>query len=377
MDIIMKKDNQTVYCPIPFYHTAIRPDGKVFPCCNFRWEEVPDDFDLDYENLFNKHPFMIKIREDMRNGIPVAGCSRCYDNERVTGESMRTDYIKRARDLKFTETPPDEPELTYIDLALSNVCNNRCRMCNPGLSTNWYNDAKKLGIPIKSGIIHKKDRFKDFDFSKINFIKLIGGEPLMEQEKFIEILNRCNLTDLQLLITTNATVIPNNELIEIFSKCKNVRWNLSIDAYGSLNEFLRKGSKWKNISANIEWFYKKYNTNISVDTVVSIYNVNCLDKLSNYLKSNFPKMRQRHVLVDGEEWMYSSNLPDDVKPIIEEKLKTFTIDNVDLIVDFMNRPGNFKKFIDYDKKINNIRNEHWKDSNEELYDLVKKYIDCD
>jgi sulfatase maturation enzyme AslB (radical SAM superfamily) len=310
----------------------------------------------------------------MQNGISVAGCSRCYDNERVTGKSMRTDYINRVRELGFTETPPAKPKLTYIDLALSNVCNNRCRMCNPDLSTNWYNDAKKLGISIKSGVIQNKDRFKDFDFSNIRFIKMIGGEPLMEQEKFIEILNRCNLKELQLLITTNATLIPSNELVEIFSKCKNVKWNLSIDAYGSLNEFLRKGSVWENVSKNIEWFYKNYKSKISVDTVVSIYNINCLNILSDYLKSNFPKIVQRHVLVDGEEWMYSSNLPNDVKPTVEEKLKTFNIDNVDLIIDFMNRPGNFKTFIDRDEKINSIRNEHWKDSNAELFNLVKKYI---
>lgn len=363
-----------VYCPIPFYHTAVRPDGKIFPCCNFRWEEVPDDFNVEYDDLFNSHPFMIKIRNDIKNERPVAGCSRCYDNERVTGESMRTDYIRRVDNLGFTKIPPDTPKLTYIDLALSNVCNNRCRMCNPDLSTNWYSDAKKLGIPIRSGIAHNKDTFKNFDFSNINFIKLIGGEPLMEQEKFIEILNRCNLTDLQLLITTNATVIPSDELIEIFSKCKKVNWNLSIDAYGNLNEFLRKGSKWSVVEKNLEWYYNNYKSNVNVDTVVSIYNINCLDKFASFLKDCFPKLTHRHVLVDGEEWMYSSNLPSFVKPIIEEKLKTFSIDNVDLIIDFMNRSGNFTKFLEHDKKLNDIRNEHWKDSNPELYDLVEKYI---
>ena len=108
---------------------------------------------------------------------------------------------------------------------------------------------------------------------------------------------------------------------------------------------------------------------------MSIYNINCLDVLSNYIKSNFPTVYHRHVIVDGEEWMYPSNLPNDIKILIEEKLKTLSIDNLDYIIDFMNRPGNFKTFIDRDKKINSIRNEHWKDSNEELYNLVKKYID--
>ncbi len=361
------------YCPIPFYHTAVRPDGKIFPCCNFRWEEVPDDFNLEYEDLFNKHPFMIKIREDIRKEKPVEGCSRCYDNERVTGTSMRTDYIRRASKLGFSETIPDTPALTYIDLALSNMCNNRCRMCNPDLSTNWYSDAKKLGIPINSGITNNDDKFKNFDFSNITFIKLIGGEPLLEQEKFIEILKKCNLTSLQLLITTNATVIPNDELLDIFSKCKKVNWNLSIDAHGPLNEFLRKGSKWKNVEQNLSWFYNNYGSNVNVDTVVSIYNINCLDVLSDFLKSNFSNVTHRHVLVDGEEWMYPSNLPDDTKPVVEEKLKTFSIDNLDFIIDCINRPGSFKKFLDHDTKLNNIRNEHWKNVNNELYNLVKNY----
>ena len=79
-------------------------------------------------------------------------------------------------------------------------------MCNPWLSTSWYSDAKKLGMQIPKGIV-KNPFIENTDFSKLKFIKFLGGEPLMEQKTIKKILNQCDLSNLHIQLITNATVL--------------------------------------------------------------------------------------------------------------------------------------------------------------------------
>lgn len=361
------------YCPIPFHHMAIRPNGTIQPCCYFNWYDIPEDFTLDYKNLFYDHPFMIQMREDLRQDKPVSGCSKCYRAEELTGKSMRTEYMQESR-LGFSDMPPEEPVLTYIDLALSNVCNNRCRMCSFDLSTNWYSDSKKLGIEIPKGLIEHKNNFDDIDFSKLTYIKMIGGEPLMEQDKFIAMLKRCKLDTMNILVTTNSTVRPNEELLSLLKQCKRVRWNLSIDAFGPLNNFLRKGSKWEEVLENLHWFMDTFPGDVNVNGVVSIYNVNTFYELSDYVHKHYPKAKVAFNMIDGVDYMHPKHLPDDAKTAIAKKLSTISHPVVPRIIGAFEEEGNFDTFIENDNKMNNLRTEHWYDINKELFDLTSKYL---
>ena len=367
------------YCPLPFHHIAVRPNGRVYPCCYFRWEETPDDYTLDYPDLFMSHPFQNKIREDLRQDKPVAGCSKCYEDEELTGKSMRLRYLQDgASELGIsgdTTVPPDEPSLTYIDLALSNVCNNKCRMCNHELSTSWYADAKAMGETIPKGLIKHGDPLSLYDYSKLKFIKLIGGEPLMEQEKFIYVLKQCDLKDLRVLITTNTTMKPNAELESLLDQCKKVFWNLSVDAYGPLNDFLRKNSKWEEVKENIDWYLTKYKKNVGIHSVVSIYNVNCFFELNKYVLEKYPDATVSYMAADGPYWITPNNLPEDakvkIKHLLEEENAKYPIPNVNVVIDKMMQKGQFPEFLYADKKINILRKEHWKTLNTELYDIIK------
>jgi MoaA/NifB/PqqE/SkfB family radical SAM enzyme len=357
------------YCPIPFHHIAIRPDGNIQPCCSYRWEEVPKDFNLQYKDLFLSHPHMIEIRDKLRKDKPVAGCSRCYESEQLTGKSMRTEYIQESR-LGFSEVPPAEPTLTYIDLALSNACNNRCRMCSYELSTNWYSDSKKLGIEIPRGLIELDNNFDDIDFSKLTYIKLIGGEPLMEQTKFIEILKKCKLDTLNVLITTNSTMRPGDELLSLLQACKKVRWNLSIDAYGEFNNFLRKGSKWDEVAANLDWYYNMFPGCINVNGVVSIYNSNNFFLLVDYIESKYKNIRIAFNMIDGHDWMHPKHLPELYKQKIIDILKQQSHPIVNRVIDAIKQQGDTKEFIAQDTKLNQLRTETWEAYNPELYAMI-------
>lgn len=367
------------FCPLPFSHMAIRPNGRVFPCCNFRWDGVPEDLHLNYSDTFN-HPFLNDIREKMKMGDHVEGCKNCYLSEEKTGKSMRVFFLERVKEYGMPSEPIDDHKITYLDLALSNACNNKCRMCNADLSTSWYSDWKALGRPIPKGLLEKPKVLENYDLSKLRFLKLIGGEPLMEQPKFIDVLSRCNRKDLSILLTTNATLIPNDELFNLIKECKSFKVNLSVDAFGTLNDFLRKGSKWEKTVEVIKWFYDNFShKDVTVFGVVSIYNVNCLDKLYLFLKENFSEISLTYIMVDGPDWMQPRHLPEDVKQHILDltnkwqKLIDGSIFN--LIRLELSNSGNFREFMKQDKKLNDLRNEFWGDHNPELYNMVKKFYE--
>lgn len=371
---------KNIYCPLPFYHLAIRPNGRVYPCCNFKWEEVPEDFNINDPNVFN-HPFLESIREKMHNGEKIDGCSKCYEDEKNTEQSTRTYFLNRIDEFEWSSKPTKDVKLTYLDLALSNTCNNKCRMCNADLSTSWYSDWRALGREIPKGILRQETVLKDYDFSEMKFIKLIGGEPLMEQDKFIDVLKRCNRSQLSILLTTNVTLTPNDELLRLLKECKNVTINLSIDAHGSLNDFLRKGSKWEKTVENIEWFSKNFSkkNDLAAHCVVSLYNINKLDKLYYFLKEKYPLIDLNYVLVDSPDWMSIRHLPEYVKDEIKNKIiewkKVYDIPFYNILISELNKLGDFEKFIKNDKKLSDIRKENWWDYNPELYEMVKKYYE--
>jgi MoaA/NifB/PqqE/SkfB family radical SAM enzyme len=358
---------------------AIRPNGRVYPCCIFRWDNVPEDLHLDHPDVFH-HPFLEDIRNQMRRGEIVDGCKTCHLNEEQFGSSMRTFVLKHIHKIGGSLEPIDEPKITYLDLALSNACNNKCRMCNPELSTSWYSDWKALGNSIPKGLLQKPQNNLDkINFSNLRFLKLIGGEPLMEQEKFIDILSKCDRKNLSVLLTTNVTLKPNEELFRLMKECKSCNINLSIDAYGVLNDFLRKGSNWQIITENIKWFYDNFNDGLGVHSVVSIYNINHLDILRNFLKEKFSKIHHEHVLVDGPDWMRPRHLPENIKLKIKDLFRLWSQDSdwpfLKILEDELSKTGDFNIFMKNDKKLSDIRNENWAYANPELYEMVKSYYE--
>jgi radical SAM protein with 4Fe4S-binding SPASM domain len=369
--------NKATICPLPFTHIAIRPNGQVYPCCYFRHEHTPTSLNLEHPDILN-HEFLQEIRKDLLDGKEIEGCKQCYQDEKLSNYSMRLLTLEEYTKRKLIFVPPKEPKLTSIDLALSNVCNNRCRMCNPELSTNWYPDAKKLGIPIPKGLIQHNDPLANLDLSQLEYIKLIGGEPLLEQEKFIRFLKRCDLSKLSVFLTTNMTVLPDDTLLKYLQQCQSVTIACSIDSYGNLNDFLRKGSKWETVDNSLRWYIKNFQK-VYIHSVASIYNINYLDKLIDYVKNEFPSVHIKYVMIDGPDWMQISNLPDKVKEKVKDKIelsKNKEVQDIkNLIFDQLAINGSFDLFKEMDQKLNDIRFEHWKDCNQELYDWLKEFYE--
>lgn len=349
--------------------------GEVRPCCMFKTEALSKPIQLYPNKNAMKSTAMSEIRDLISSNTPVPGCSKCYHHESMSKDSYRLSVLEKYKNLFGKEfVLPVEEELIYLEIAFSNVCNNKCRMCNANFSTNWYSDTKKLNLPMPpKGVIRTNDIASSIDLKKLRIIKINGGEPLMEQDKIINLINRCQTENLIVILNTNASLLPNPKLISALAKCAKVEINLSIDAYGELNDFLRKGSNWDNVVDNLTWFYNNYET-IRIHSTINIYNCNCYDKLIDFVKNQFPRIQHDFMMIWDMEWMKISNLPKKAKNQVREKnldfKKKYTLPITDFVLNELNNQGDTNLFLSMDDKLNIIRNEHWMQYNKELYDWI-------
>ena len=118
--------------------------------------------------------------------------------------------------------------IPYIELAVTSYCNLNCEGCSNLM--NYY--TKKEHVPIEE---LKKSVNTVLSVSKrINILKLIGGEPFLYPD-FSRILNFA-LSKHQIksiLITTNASVLPDNETIFLM---KNRKVTVLLSEYAHLNQ---------------------------------------------------------------------------------------------------------------------------------------------
>ena len=376
-------------CPLLLNALVIRPDGEITPCCLFTdFENRPADLNVSHEDYFN-HPYLQTLRKNCKNDQPHVGCTRCYDQEKVVGESYRTEaWTYQDEYGAVSLRDKKESYLSYVDVHFSNLCNNKCRMCNPNLSTQWYADAKKLveldiqnhrhfSIPLPNGII-KNNLIDNGDFSKVKCIKFVGGEPLLEQDKMISLIEKCNISELSIELITNATTIPNVYLTDLLKKCKTVTVILSVDSYGKMNDFLRKGSNWNVTKEVIEWFTKNFDRNV-IRSIASIYNINIVDKLMDYC-STLNNIYHGYHMLNGPDYMTIRNLPLKAKKKVAKRIKKWAkTDNYrkynyetffNLVLNEMQHEGDIEKFHYMDSLMNKIRNEHWRKINPELYKWI-------
>ena len=80
---------------------------------------------------------MQKVRSDLSNGKKISQCTLCWDREDKGFSSMRLEANKEYGMHDSTLATPK-----YLDLRLSNLCNLKCRMCNPVYSSQIAKEYK-------------------------------------------------------------------------------------------------------------------------------------------------------------------------------------------------------------------------------------------
>ena len=274
------------FCMHPFTGLATREDGAVKVCC--RSEPVGWIQNESLEEIWNNNT-MRNVRKQVLNGERPAVCVPCYNLEDQGVESLRQRHIKNTfPDSRINLYPNaldklDDDfgmpfELPTIEIKINNLCNLKCRMCNPLDSTQWrdwnqvveyyreennylVNAVENLGLDRKPHI----DLFVEQDSFWQNLEKLLpyfrrvefaGGEPLMDPSHFriLDMLAPYG-SNIELKYATNGTILGikgGRNIHDYWPKFKSVKVNVSIDGIHEVYDYIRSNGDFKTVEENIK-----------------------------------------------------------------------------------------------------------------------------
>lgn len=292
-------------CAYPWAGAAVRPDGTILPCCKF-------DHDKEFGNVADQDPRnsrpWIQLREKMLAGETIKNCNACYLEEQSDIESLRQQSLKF-----FSPSNKKITNLQQLEVSFNNVCNLACVMCSEEFSTRWQTEKSKHRGLESIGITAHGFDYLSWNLSEVRQLKIIGGEPMLSQDKFIHLLNRLDRKNLSVMIATNGTVLPNTELRILLEECASVSFKLSVDGVGLVNDWIRWPSKFSDIEKNIDviegWWKNIDNIKLEFHTVVGVYNILYLEQLVNYVR-RYPSWTHSWNWIRYPEWQSLAVLPN-------------------------------------------------------------------
>ena len=181
----------------------------------------------------------------------------------------------------------------YSDIHVSNLCNLKCLSCNDKDSSKFHAENKTLGNSEFPNDTFSKTTSRMLDAidsvitDNLLFLDLRGGETLMvpEVKNILQNISEEKAKKITLKIQTNGNIVPDEIWCNIFKKFKRTKVNVSVDAYGDDNQYIRHPSNWSKILQTIE-VLKKQNVKFLINTVISNLNIMVIDKLFNWIQEN-------------------------------------------------------------------------------------------
>jgi sulfatase maturation enzyme AslB (radical SAM superfamily) len=200
-------------------------------------------------------------------------CQGCVTQEQTYGTSLRTDSIRDYDNQVFSSTNID-----FIDFRSINICNFKCRSCQPEFShgiaqeVNNHLELQKFFRPPPVGkTVSVTDTNVDWVMQNLVSLKRImftGGEPTVIPgvQTLIKKIKQDH-PDIAVMITSNAS-FQDDFWFEITEQLPNMHWTVSIDAVGPSAEIIRHGSDWTVIEHNVAWLAQHANS-LDINSVVS------------------------------------------------------------------------------------------------------------
>ena len=400
------------YCVLPWVNITVDPNGAIKPCCishDYIKKEDGTKFNLGYDSIddiYNSKEY-VELRQKMLDNEYISGCDVCYNNEKTGRQSRRLINNEQYKEIIPTTTQSNL-KIKFFDLRFGNLCNLKCRSCNPANSNQIAKEITEINnedysnfyplFDIDSDEWWETDIFDENIKSQVDNIDMIymtGGEPTVIQKNFdilSELIELDKSKDITLIINTNLTNI-NPKFYQYLPNFKSVILQLSIDGYKEVQEYLRYPSKFSQIDESIHKLIKMHNVKLWATPVIQIGNFNKIVDLFKYfedinIKANKPLIDIRPILLQDPQHLNIDYLPKEFKTNAFAKIFIWMLDGCkfqsqifkDTINALKQRCQEDSKDINMLKeyiKFNNLLDEHrgqaLVDCNEELHTLLKDY----
>ena len=419
-------NNQSkTFCMHPFTGLATREDGAVKACC--RSHPVGYIQDQTLEEIWNNNT-MKRIREQVLNNERPAECAPCFNLEDAGVESLRQRHIAgvipearitlypNALDaMREDYTMPFE--IPTIEIKMNNLCNLKCRMCNPMDSTSWNDwqeveeyykkednflvqkivDLNLKNKPFLDSFVDTPNWWESFEkllpyFRRVEFA---GGEPLMDPThyKILDMLAPYG-DNIEIKYATNLTMLgkSNRTIWQYWPKFKSVAVNVSIDGIGNSYEYVRGNAHWAELINNIKQIQTIPNISRIVGAVaVQVSNVLILDKMVEYFLDKlgivfytnmvqYPNVLSAQVLPHPLKALAIMRLEEVKQRVPDFKyvkdnpiLLGITLGQIDGVINFINANDQSDKWdecVEFNCKLDETRNQSFTTVTPEFKDYV-------
>lgn len=336
----------------PFTGLATREDGAVKVCCR----SAPIGFikDNTLEELWNNKT-MQQVRRQVLCGERPDVCKPCFDLEDQGVESLRQRHINgvipEARINLYPNTPLQEImpfEFPTMEIKLNNLCNLKCRMCNPLDSTNWkdwekvvpfYKKENNFLVPTIEDTVKTPGQyigaFDDTDNWWASFEKLLphfrrvefaGGEPLMDPQhyKILDMLKPYG-KNIEIKYATNGTTLgisKGRTIHDYWPYFRSVAVNVSLDGIGDVYNYIRGNGDWNQVVQNIKEIQQIPNVSRVVGAFTAqagniLQAAECIDHFINELNIVFYSHR-----VSYPNCLSAQVLPQELKELAISRLES-------------------------------------------------------
>ncbi|OFZ21776.1 MAG: hypothetical protein A2X94_08395 [Bdellovibrionales bacterium GWB1_55_8] len=326
-----------VFCPLPWLHLAMTSrESEYRTCCASERELLSNGRRLTFQNATPEEvlisPALEEIREKMRNGLRVDGCSLCDAEERAGLGSMRSIYLQHYhREVSAIKEQPLRPlGIRNVELRLGNLCNLKCVMCSQENSSRFEN---KTATSLPDPDVLKK---LEVTLQTVDLVIFRGGEPLINPNHPLilqELIRGKRAQDVALVYNTNGTHLP-EDLRQLWQNFKSVTVWVSVDGIGEVNEFIRFPSSWKQVRANLAtldlWAGEILPLTWGITPTLQAYNALEIPRIAALLQEfshpvRFPFLNLLHL----PEALHVANLPLHIRRMAAENLRIWLMENAE------------------------------------------------
>ena len=339
----------------PFTGLATREDGAVKVCCRSAPIGFIQDAPLEYH--WNGET-MQRIRRQVLRGERPTECAPCFNLEDQGVESLRQRHIAGVIPEARINLYPDALskmahdftmpfEIPTMEIKLNNLCNLKCRMCNPLDSTNWtdwdkvtpfYKKENNFLVHTITELVDKPGKyigeFDDSDNWWSSFEKLLphfkrvefaGGEPLMDPQhyKILDMLKPYG-KNIEIKYATNGTTLGISQgrtIHDYWPHFRSVAVNVSIDGIHDVYNYIRGNGDFNQVEENIKEIKKIPNVSRVVGAFTAqagniLQAAECIDYFINKMGVVFYSHR-----VSYPNCLSAQVLPQDLKDIAIARLE--------------------------------------------------------
>lgn len=376
------------FCPFPFITVSMDQDTRIKPCCYVE-KSYGDLKKSDIADEFHNEK-ITELRQELSTGKKPDVCNVCWNRESKGIKSFRNYALDRYGD-QMDNGWLDDIKIRSYNWSPTSLCNFKCRICKPNTSTSIAaeelkfttdNEHKKILTDIiKTAKIEDKNlqiinSLTDLD--ELEELHLLGGEPLMwpNLENLIDVLISSGQSkNIELIFTTNGSQYPERIIDKIISHFKLVNFSISVDDTEKRFETTR-GGQWSSVRKNIKKFAdlrsKSNNVTVRLSTTVNLYNLLYLESMQDFAIAVGLDIWWWYV--ERPSFLSIDNATQKLVDLVQQKYANHHNNEFRQIARRMldSNPSDGTKFIQYTNMLDIRRNQNFKETHSELYELMSK-----